>query len=280
MKSLKLRKILSLVLAITLTFTVFAVAVSAALEDNASAFNSAVSRIKSATTLESKESNLKSADTAIAAYIADGGSVTDAAINDSYAYYSEVKPVIEASVKACNDFVEYVALALVETNTFVETKGYLDLAEALLDKIDLKYGDVSLMKTEYDKITDSLVDPIKVCEDFISYASMAAAATNYKDANTYYTLASNAKTQIEILDYPGLDEAEANLAIASATMANATLAAKPFLDAVRNIGKADSTPLGIKAAKDALKGIDQTAPGVANALKNLEKADRWHKKGA
>lgn len=277
MKSIKLTKILSFVLAAALIFSTLAVAVFAA-QDGAAAFNNAVSSLKSATTLESKESRLNTATTALNTYLAGGGAVTDDAISDSYAYYSEVKPAIEESVSACRDFMSFVSLAVVETNTYIETRAYLDSAQALLDKIDENYGDVKIMMSEYDTLTNKLKLPEANCKSYLSYAEAAANGKTYKEILENYERAQTAKNLVEIEDYPGLDVADGNMKIATNLMANITLDTKPFLDAVKSIGKAKTIPLGIKNARSALLGVDLTAPGVSNAIKNIDKAERNYDK--
>ena len=173
-----------------------------------------------------------------------------------------------------------VSAALEETAPYVTVRDSLDLAESLLDKIDEDYGSVGLHREFYDEMRAELKIPIKVCEDFISYAALAAEAKTYAEASKNIDLASAAKKAITILDYPGLEEADEDIATAKNFMYQQIYNATPFCDAVKNISKAKSVPIGIKEAYEILKTVDATAENAVTALNNLKKAERSYNKSA
>ena len=280
MKNTRINKLISIVIALATLLGAFALTVNAALSDNAAEFISAVNAIDSATTLKAKENALAKADNAFDKYVNAGGSANDPSVASAYESYVEKKATIEASIKNCLDFIEYVGIALDTNSTFPVKKENIDKAAELIDKIDLEYETVALYKNYYTTLCAELDEPIRICEMFIAYAKAAAEATTYEEANRNKKNAEAAKGQITIPDYPGLDEAEANLNIAASTMAFAVLNAKPFIDAVRNVNKADTIPLGVKNAYAVYETIDKTAEGVSTALNNLKKIERDYNKSA
>lgn len=278
MKNKTNKRILSLSLVIALIFGLLSFTVSAALTDSASLFNNAVAEIESAATLRAKELKLQEADAALEAYTGDGGSVTDPDISDAYAKYSVLKEDITEKVGFCIEFINCVSIALEETCPYVDKRASLDRATELLDKIDMNYESVSSYKESYDTICAELVEPVEICEAFIAFAEAAANSTTYAEAKRNIRDAEAAKNQITILDFPGLEEAEENLAAANLIMSMAILKAKPFIQAVRDIYKAESIPLGVEAAYAALEGVDRTAEGVSTAMDNLKKIEGGYNK--
>jgi hypothetical protein len=236
--------------------------------------------MKNADSLEKRENKLAEATAALNAYLTSGGTEADAEIADAYADYLEEKTDIETNVGYCLDFIDYVSAATDVNNTYPVKKENLDKAEALLDKIDTEYKTVAAYVTYYNNTVAELYEPVLVCEAFLKYAKLAAEATTYEEARSNLKNAEAAKQQITIPDYPGIEEAEANLDIARATMSMAVLKATPFIQAVRNINKAESVPIGVMAAYAALEGIDQTADGVATALGNLKRAEKNYNNSA
>ncbi len=280
MRKTRITKLLSLTLVLSLIFGLFSFTASASLTDNATAFSEAVEAMRNANSLEARETKLAEATDALTAYITAGGTEADAEIAAAYATYLEEKTDIETKVGYCLDFIDFVSAATNVDNTYPVKKENLEKAEALLDKIDTEYKTVAYYVTYYNNTTADLYEPVLVCETFIKYAKLAAEATTYEEASSNLKTAEVAKQQIVIPDYPGLEEAEANLDIARATMSMAILKATPFIQAVRNINKAESIPIGVKAAYAALEGIDETAEGVSTALNNLKKAERDYNKSA
>ena len=61
-------------------------------------------------------------------------------------------------------------------------------------------------------------------------------------------------------------------------MSNQVIEAKKFCDAVRDISKAESLPIGIAKAYEILKTVDETAENAATALNNLKKIERDYNK--
>ncbi|MBQ3016249.1 MAG: hypothetical protein IJD79_05670 [Clostridia bacterium] len=280
MRKTRITKLLSLALALSLIFGLLSFTASASLTDTATAFSDAVADIKNADSLEAREIKLAEATEALGAYITAGGTEADAEIADAYADYLEEKTDIETKVGYCLDFIDYVSAATDVNNTYPVKRENLDKAEALIDIIDKDYKTVASYVAHYNNTVAELYEPVLICEAFIKYAKLAAEATTYEEASSNLKTAEAAKQQISIPDYPGIDEAEANLDIARATMSMAVLKATPFIQAVRNINKAESVPIGVQAAYAALEGVDETAEGVPTALNNLKKAERNYNKSA
>lgn len=280
MKNKKFKKILSLSLAVAMIFGLLSFTAAAALDENASAFNQAVAAIENASNLSTKELKLNEADAALEAYINAGGDPTDAVVSEAYARYLPLKSDITEKVGYCQEFINCVSAALEENCTYPDKRANLDRAAELLDKIDPAYSVVSEYKDYYSTVCAELIEPIEICEAFIAYAEAAANSTTYADAKKNIRNAEAAKNQITILDYPGLEEAESKLVTANMMMSMAVLKAKPFIQAVRDIYKAETVPLGVLAAYNALEGIDKTAEGVSTAMDNLKKAEGSYNRSA
>lgn len=265
------KKLTALILCFALLCSGAAVSVFAN-TDAASSFATAVSYIENASTLTEKEEHLISAESYLEAYKLAGGSETDAEISASYEKYVVLKGQIEETIGYCEQFMEYVDFAIYESDTFAETMEYIELAETLLDKIDLTYSGMRSAKADYDNLILSYREPIDICESYISNAKAAAEATVYKDALKYYETAMLLKKNITIEDYPGLDEADANLDIATSFMSECILKAQNFILAVENINKAESVAIGIEEAYEIFErdGVDGTAEGAAAALSELK----------
>ena len=276
-------KFLPLILALTLMLAAIPLAAYAETA-TASDFANAVTAIKNATTLEAKEAALENATDVLSAYKNGGGSESDAAIADAYDYYETAKADIEQRVGWCNEFVEAVSAALDVTAPYATIRENLDIAKALIDeeKVDMAYGSVSLHEEfRNDLEKNKLKEPEEVCQKFVDYAAKAAAAKTWKEADQYVTLANAAKMAMDKFDYPleldgyeGVEEAKKQIEAAKEFMSAQVIAAKPFCEAVKNIGKAESVSIGILEAYEILEGIDATAENAAASLANLEKAKR------
>lgn len=280
MKKIRNNKTISLFLALTLLFGVFSFAAFAAISDAANAFINAVAAIENAKTLESEEAALSAAANALSAYVDAGGSETDAEISEAHAKYLTLKEDIEKRVGYCLDFIEFVNMALDENEAFSVRKENIDKAEELYDKVDPEYKTVSSYQKYYSSLISELDEPIIICETFIAAAKAAAESKTYGEAKRNIRTAEAAKALITIHDYPGLEEAEKNIDTALSMMAMAVYEATPFIQAVKNINKADSIPAGVLAAYAELEGIDQTAEGVYAALTNLKRIENDYNEAA
>ncbi len=267
-------KLVALSLVLALVFSVFSFTVFASISDILSEFVNAVSNVEKATTLKSKELEINKASELLDAYILAGGRETDEEISEAYEKYLALKEDIKRRVGYCLEFIECVNAALDENASFVVKKENLDRAEELSDKVDPEYKTVSSYQKYYSSLKSELEEPIAICETFIAYAKAAAESTTYSETKRNVKTAEAAKALITIPDYPGLEEAEANLDIAVSAMAMAVYEATPFIQAVKNINKAESVSVGVIQAYAALEGIDQTAEGVYGALTNLKRIEK------
>lgn len=291
MKKTLTKRALSFVLALTLLFSAAAFAISAD-APTAADFNNAVAELKSAATLAAKEAALENATDILDAYKANGGDETDADIKDSYEYYETAKAEIEEKIASCNAFIEAVSAALDETAPYLTIREMLNVAKELKEsgKIDEDYGSVGLheeFRLELENKLSSFNGPETVCAKYVDYAAKAAAATTWEEADEYVTLATAAKNAISNFDYPleldgypGYSEADKNIKKAKEFMDAQVLAAIPFCEAVKNITKAKSIPIGVAAAYEVLKTTDATAENAVIALANLQKAERSYNRSA
>ena len=235
-------------------------------------FIAAVEAISNAITLSEKADCLANAEAQLDAYVKAGGDIEAADIAPTVAIYNELKADIDVKVEYCELFIEYVELALTYSGeSFVDMMTYIEKAEELIDKIDTSYVGVAGFKSDYTALLFEYEEPIDICERYIAYARLASEATTYGEASQNYTRAMECKSMITIPDYPGLDDAEADLAEASAFMARQLAAAQPFIDAVANISKAENVA---KAIQDAFaliesENIDITAEGANVAYDEL-----------
>ena len=271
MKKQATNRIISALVLVSLLLTVCTLSVSAQ-GDPLSAFIRAVESIDTALTLTEKEEYLTAATEHLTAYLEDGGDTTDAEAASAYGKYLSYKEDIEATVEYCVQFMEYVDLAVYGEGSFTETMEYLAEAEALLDKIDESYIGVAGAKADYSALCSELYGPIEVCKSYIAAALAAAEATNYGDAAENYNKALTYRALITIEDYPGLAEAEENLAIADVFMSERLLAAQNFIIAVKNISKSESVPKGIEEAYAIFErdNVDETAEGASSAMSELK----------
>lgn len=283
MKKTFKNKIISFVLALTLILGAMTFAIYAA-TPTSSDFNEAVDAIKSAATLEARESALEEATDVLDAYKTAGGSESDAEIAEAYEYYVTAKADIEEKVGYCNEFIEAVVAALDETAPYLEIRKNCDIAIALRDeeKIDMSYRSVELHSDWLDELTKGTLSEIEeICDKYIENAKNAAEAKTWKDAKRFVELAETSKGNILDIDYPvgledyeGFDDADKNIDKAKAFMKAQAAAAKPFCEAVKNISRAESIPDGIAQAYKILETIDETEENAAIALANLQKAER------
>lgn len=264
-------KLTALFLAAVLLLGAFTLGIFAAGDDYAADFKKYVNYAGNAESLSEKSEYLTSAAEKLDLYVNAGGSTEDAAIADAYQSYVSMKEDVDERVGYCNQFMEYVNLAYEPDIPFAELMSHLDAAESLLPKVDKKYTGMSGVISQYRNLRSSLEEPIEICQTFISKACKAAEATTFGEASRAVADAEFYKTLIEIEDYPGLDEAEANLLKATAFMSECINNAMRFIHAVEDIEKAESIPVGIKNARDIFEedNVDETAAGADTALSKL-----------
>lgn len=274
MKKTSLGRILFFAVASVLSFAILALAICGSSPATAEDFANAVKSLKNADSLAAAEAALGEANDVLASYKSGGGSETDTDVAESYAYYVTAKADIEQRIDNCNRFVAAVAAALEENAPYVTVDENLKIAKELHALIinDMAYGNVALYDDLRRNLMGELDQPVESCTKHVEYAARAAAATTWKEANQYLKLAESAV--IEIPDFPGLDEAAENIRKAKEFMSNQVIAAKPFCDAVRDISKAESIPLGIAHAYEMLKSVDATAENAAKSLNNLKSIEK------
>ena len=264
----------SLLIAVIL-FAVASIGAFATLEENAAMFNLYVAQISMTQSLYEKNAYLMAADEVLAAYIDDGGTVDDEAINKSYTEYLSIKDTIELAVEASENFIYYVG----ESTTAIDyaaMREALDLAAEFVDSADDSYDGVSGAKAIYKNTLAKLSEVERLCDDYITAANRISDSKNHGDMQYKVDSAKNLKGAKLFAEFPGIlnvyegvAEADAIVSEAEAKLAQDLLDAAPFLIAVRNIGQAESIPLGIKAAEEALVGIDRTIAGVPDAMNDL-----------
>jgi hypothetical protein len=264
-------RIIALITCAVIALSIIVTPVSAAASDDWAAFVESVGAVKNALTLDEKYECLLSAEESLNAYTTGGG-VPDAEGETIIAEYRALKEEVEASIARCEEFIEYVELALTYDGvSFVDMMENLEKAEALLDLIDTTYTGITGFKNDYSALIFAYKEPIEICESFIRYASLAANAETYEEASLNYARANDCKSNITILDYPGLDEAEENLKVANAFMSERLLRAKDFIEAVANIGKAENLAKAIEDAYAIIErdNVDVTAEGASAAYEEL-----------
>jgi len=269
------RKIISLLLVSALLFGALVILAYAADAESLGNFAASVTQIERKSKLKDKIKWRNEAEKYLAAYIASGGSVTDADISASYERFIEQKEEIEEKIGFCDEFVSTVTEFLSsEELTYTEISSYTTVADALLDKIDKDYVGVKL--DEYNNLKGEIQEKTDACDVYINYAKAAADAKTYADISANYDSALLAKKNVEYEDYPGLSEADENLDEAIKVMAAKRLDSMDFVAAVENIPKAKSIPAGIAAARAVLesKSIDLTEEKASGALTTLELHER------
>lgn len=279
MKKVTTCKAISLALAFSIIFGIFSLT-AFAIADDAYEFINAVANIENANSLTEEEERLALATDLLESYLDAGGNESDEQISSAYADYLVLKADIEARIGYCLEFIEYVNAALDANASYTVKKENLAKAEALLEKIDMDYATTADYNRYYAEVVEQLKIPEKICEDFIKAAKAAAESTTYAEAKKNLRVAEDAKALITLPDYPGLDEAEINLDIAASIMAMAVYNATEFIQAVRNINKAKSVPIGVLEAYAKLDGVDTTAEGVSTALNNLKNTEKKYNTAA
>ena len=273
-----LRKISAVILALATLFGCFAV--TALANDTAQQFITAVAAIESAATPEEKEDALAAAEGVLNAHIALGGSTEDESIASAYAKYLELKAKIEVRVGYYNEYSELLDIATQTELTYTEFAAHYARLKELEELIGMSYRDMQELSELLFAAEVETREPIRSCLAYIDACKNAAAATTYEDAFNYTRRAKMIEEQIKkadglisFMDYPGIAEGKDDLAKAERLMQIRLIEATPFIIAVRNINKAESIPLGVAAAYEALEGIDRTTEGVGSALETLEQTE-------
>ena len=277
------KRILYFALALTLMLGALTFAICAESPATAEDFNNAVTAIKNADDLEGERDALANATDILNSYKNGGGSETDEEIKEAYAYYATAKPDIEERVGYCEQFIEAISAAVSDTARYSLIRKNFDIALALRDenKIDMDYESVALYARQLDENNKKLIDAEEICAKYVDYAAKAASAKTWKEANDNVTLSGDARRVIDELEYPlgieeyaGFSDAENNVKEAKEFMSDQIIAAMPFCNAVSNISRANSIPIGIAEAYELLDGVDTTSRDAASALSNLKKAER------
>lgn len=277
------KRILYFALALTLMLGALTFAICAESPATAEDFNNAVTAIKNADDLEGERDALANATDILNSYKNGGGSETDEEIKEAYAYYTTAKPDIEERVGYCDQFIEAVSAAVADTARYSLIRKNFDIALALRDenKIDMDYESVALYARQLDENNKKLIDAEEICAKYVDYAAKAASAKTWKEANDNVTLSGDARRVIDEFEYPlgieeyaGFSDAENNVKKAKEFMSEQVIAAMPFCNAVSNISRAKSIPIGIAEAYELLDGVDTTSRDAASALSNLKKAER------
>lgn len=277
------KRILYFALALTLMLGALTFAICAESPATAEDFNNAVTAIKNADDLEGERDALANATDILNSYKNGGGSETDEEIKEAYAYYATAKPDIEERVGYCEQFIEAISAAVSDTARYSLIRKNFDIALALRDenKIDMDYESVALYARQLDENNKKLIDAEEICAKYVDYAAKAASAKTWKEANDNITLSGDARRVIDELEYPlgieeyaGFSDAENNVKEAKEFMSDQIIAAMPFCNAVSNISRAKSIPIGIAEAYELLDGVDTTSRDAASALSNLKKAER------
>ena len=277
------KRILYFALALTLMLGALTFAICAESPATAEDFNNAVTAIKNADDLEGERDALANATDILNSYKNGGGSETDEEIKEAYAYYATAKPDIEERVGYCEQFIEAISAAVSDTARYSLIRKNFDIALALRDenKIDMSYKSVALYARQLDENNRKLIDAEEICAKYVDYAAKAASAKTWKEANDNVTLAGDARRVIDEIEYPlgieeyaGFSDAENNVKEAKEFMSDQIIAAMPFCNAVSNISRAKSIPIGIAEAYELLDGVDTTSRDAASALSNLKKAER------
>ena len=277
------KRILYFALALTLMLGALTFAICAESPATAEDFNNAVTAIKNADDLEGERDALANATDILNSYKNGGGSETDEEIKEAYAYYATAKPDIDERVGYCDQFIEAVSAAVADTARYSLIRKNFDIALALRDenKIDMDYESVALYASQLNEHNQNLIETEEICAKYVDYAAKAATAKTWKEANEKVTLAGDARRIIDKLNYPlgieeyaGFSDAENNVKKAKEFMSEQVIAAMPFCNAVSNISRAKSIPIGIAEAYELLDGVDTTSRDAASALSNLKKAER------
>lgn len=283
MKKTFSKRILYFALVLTLMLGALTFAICAESPATAEDFNNAVTAIKDANNLEEERDALANATDILNSYKNGGGSETDEEIKEAYAYYATAKPDIEERVGYCEQFIEAVSAAVSDTARYSLIRNNFNIALALRDenKIDMNYESVSLYSRHLDEKNQELIEAEEICAKYVTYAANAASAKTWKEANDNVTLSVDARRIIDKLEYPlgieeydGFSDAENNVKKAKDFMSDRVIAAMPFCNAVSNINRAKSIPIGIAEAYELLDGVDTTSRDAAAALSNLKKAER------
>jgi hypothetical protein len=271
----KIRIGLCSLLIAALIFVIASFGAFATLEENAVVFNQYVAQISATQSLYEKSAYLAAAEEILSAYIEEGGTVEDEAIAEAYTEYISIKDVIETAVEASENFIYYVGEAST-ANDYASMREALDNAAAAIDGADDSYDGVAYSRAMYNNTRAKISEAERLCDSYIESASKIPDSKNHGDMQYKVDSAKKlreAKLFAEfpgILDeYEGVAEADEIIANAEAKLAQDLLDAAPFLVAVREIGQAESIPLGIKAAEAALEGIDKTIAGVPEAMNDL-----------
>ena len=273
-KSLKL---IAFILSIAFLFGVLALAIHAS--EASENFIETVEAMKAASSLDAKDELLLYAEEYLDEYLSEGGSTEDEQIAEYYLDYLTLKEEIDAEVALCIEFIDYVEAAE-NALGYPALKANMIAAEELLSKIDNSYSQVSGFVNSFNTMKFDLAQNEKVCEYYIEAGEQAKAAKTYAEAKAAVEYGSIVEKNIEIFDYPGLEEARAALTDASELMSTLALEAAEFILAVSNIGKIGSIPEGVIAAYAVYETIDPTAPDVSASLDKLRSIERNYNKSA
>lgn len=266
----RMGRLVALLLSAVMLISAFTLFIAADSPDNAVIFGRYVRAIEDSSSLSEKLEYLGEAKKAIDAYVAAGGTTEDAAVAENYTKYLALEEDAFELKKLCCDFIDNVDAAMTEADTYSSLKTYMNAAGELFEKIDKAY--VGSYVNYYTDLKYEIEDKEATCLEYIEYAKAAKDADTFASAKQNYDMALNKEELIEYPDFPGLDEAKADLALANKFMASKLKTAQEFIRAVENISRAKSVPLGIEAAYEILKrdGVDTTAEGADYAFRTLE----------
>ena len=272
-------RVISLVLALTVVISAFAITAAAA--------TAAEEFILSVEGLEQLSGNewadaVDAADAKWQAYLGAGGSAENSEVADAYAVYAAEKALLDDCLTFVDNYnsIANGGLGFVELDELMEESNAIFIARKDDNKFNSFEGvgiAISNFGTEYQEF----VKRREFSEKYVANAALAAAATTYGDAKKYTELANDAKKRMSIPDYPLLAEAEANIEAAKDFMADVMMEVLPFLQAVGEMESADDKFSAILAAM-ALNtaDLDSTAEGVAAARLTLNNEITAHNEKA
>lgn len=265
-----------ILLAVCLISLLFTTNAAADVTSAKAGFIAAIEEMQSATSLADKYDYVTEADMHLAEYTAGSGDMEDPEFLAAYTVYTEVGLAVKATVNACNTFMDHVETALANDGvSFAILKENLDAAGALLSQLDHSYPGVSGLVNSYNDLYFVYRDKIEICDGYINFAALAAEADTYAKADEYVRRAKDYFSKITIPDYPGLDEAEANIAKATEFMAQKVAGAQRFVHAVNDLYKTDNIAEAIRNAYAIIEedGVDVTAEGASVAYETLRSAE-------
>ena len=208
------------------------------------------------------------------AYENAGGSPNaNSAVAETYETYIYEKTLYDA----CNTFLDNsfeIGSPGFEYMSYTEQAALMDESQEIFATYKdvnkfASFDGIATAVTDFSMVYRTFSEQRGYCEAFVTNAALAAAAKNYADAKKYMDLAANAKKKIELVGYPGYEEAEDHLEDAKMFITATMNTAVPFIQSVQDIEYAENTFLAIVSALAAYKNVDSTADGVADAYRSL-----------